>query len=215
MGLAYYFAATAYNKSMNESIIQMRSVRPFYLPLCNPTVLTVSRAGSGSGTVTLLPGRDQLRSRLFRGIQSGTVVTLSATADGSSTFGGWTGACSGTGSCTVTMDAAKTVTATFTLKTYTITASAGSGGSITPSGAVTVNHGASQSFTITANTNYTVGGVLVDGSSVGAVTSYTFTNVTGNHTISASFAAVEDLPLMPDTIDLPKTGQTVSYVLGG
>ncbi|MFZ3137756.1 MAG: DUF1566 domain-containing protein, partial [Thermodesulfovibrionales bacterium] len=117
-------------------------------------------------------------------------------------------------SCTVTMDAAKTVTATFTLKTYTITATAGSGGSITPSGTVTVNQGASQSFTITANTNYTVGGVVVDGSSVGSVTGYTFTNVTGSHTISASFAAVEDLPLMPDAIDLPKTGQTVSYAPG-
>jgi hypothetical protein len=71
--------------------------------------------------------------------------------------------------------------------TYTITASAGSNGSISPSGDVTVNSGANQAFTITPNSGYVVSDVLVDGSSVGAVTSYTFSNVTANHTISASF----------------------------
>jgi hypothetical protein len=72
--------------------------------------------------------------------------------------------------------------------TKTITASAGSNGSISPSGAVSVVSGANQSFTITPNANYHVADVLVDSVSVGAVTSYSFTNVTGNHTISASFA---------------------------
>ena len=81
-----------------------------------------------------------------------------------------------------------TVVATFSINTYTITASAGANGGISPSGAVIVNHGANQSFTITPNANYHVADVLVDGSSVGAVTSYPFTNVTANHTISASFA---------------------------
>jgi hypothetical protein len=79
--------------------------------------------------------------------------------------------------------------------TYTITASAGSHGSITPSGSVSVNYGASQSFSIAPSSGYHVTNVLVDGSSVGAVTSYTFTNVTANHTISASFAAN---PTSPD-----------------
>ncbi len=72
--------------------------------------------------------------------------------------------------------------------TYVITASAGTNGSITPSGSVTVNSGAAQTFTISANTGYHVADVLVDGSSVGDVTSYTFSNVTANHTITASFA---------------------------
>ena len=57
-----------------------------------------------------------------------------------------------------------------------------------PSGAPTVNYGADQTFTITPATGYHVADVLVDGVSVGAVTSYTFTNVTANHTIAASFA---------------------------
>jgi hypothetical protein len=81
-----------------------------------------------------------------------------------------------------------TIAATFAINTYTITASAGANGSISPSGAVTVNSGANRAFTITANSGYHVASVLVDGASVGAVTSYTFTNVVANHTISATFA---------------------------
>ena len=81
-----------------------------------------------------------------------------------------------------------TIAASFAQTTHTITASAGSGGSIDPSGAVPVNDGAAQSFTITPAEHYHVADVLVDGSSVGAVTNHTFTNVTGNHTITASFA---------------------------
>jgi hypothetical protein len=70
---------------------------------------------------------------------------------------------------------------------WTITASAGANGSIAPSGAVVVNDSASQTFTITPNAGYHVLDVLVDGSSVGAVTSVTFTNVTADHSISATF----------------------------
>ena len=79
------------------------------------------------------------------------------------------------------------ISASFAIDQYTITASAGANGSIDPSGAVSVDYGADQSFTITPDANYHVLDVLVDGSSVGAVTSYTFTNVTADHTISASF----------------------------
>ena len=71
----------------------------------------------------------------------------------------------------------------------TITATAGEGGSIDPSGTVIVNNGADQTFTITPDECYDVADVLVDDTSVGAVTEYTFTNVTSDHTISATFAA--------------------------
>jgi len=73
--------------------------------------------------------------------------------------------------------------------TYTITASAGTGGTISPAGTVTVSRNASRSFTITPSTGYSIDRVIVDGSSVGAVSTYTFSNVTANHTISASFKA--------------------------
>ncbi len=72
---------------------------------------------------------------------------------------------------------------------YTITASAGANGTISPSGSVSVNSGTTQSFTITPNSGYAVSGVTVDGSNQGAINTYTFGNVNANHTISATFAA--------------------------
>src|SRR5205085_2776719 len=80
-----------------------------------------------------------------------------------------------------------TTAASFNPNTYTIAASAGAGGSISPCGNVTVNCGANQSFAIVADGCHMIADVLVDGVSQGAVASYTFTNVTANHTIAASF----------------------------
>ena len=71
---------------------------------------------------------------------------------------------------------------------YTITASAGANGSITPPGATPVSAGANQSYIITPDPGYHVADVLVDGGSVGAVTTHDFLNVQANHTIDASFA---------------------------
>ena len=82
---------------------------------------------------------------------------------------------------------AHTITASFVLKTYDITASAGAGGSISPSGSKSVAYGGSQKYTVTPNTGYDIADVKVDGKSVGKVTSYTFSNVTSAHTITASF----------------------------
>jgi hypothetical protein len=70
---------------------------------------------------------------------------------------------------------------------YTISASAGTGGSISPSGSVVVYAGTNQTFRISPNSGYRLAGVAVDGVSVGVVTSYTFTNVRANHSISANF----------------------------
>ena len=86
-----------------------------------------------------------------------------------------------------------TIVASFAPDAYTITATAGTGGAISPSGAVTVNYGASQTFIITANPGYRISDVKVDGSSVGVVSSYTFTSVTADHTIAASFLPTWDL----------------------
>jgi hypothetical protein len=72
---------------------------------------------------------------------------------------------------------------------YTLTASAGSGGTITPAGSVVISKGTSQAYTITPATGYKIAGVTVDGASVGAVASYTFSSVAANHTIAATFAS--------------------------
>jgi hypothetical protein len=82
-----------------------------------------------------------------------------------------------------------TIAASFAVNTFTITASAGVGGTITPSGAVSVNCGSNQSFTIAPDAGHTIADVLVDGSSVGAVGTFLFTGVTAAHTISATFVA--------------------------
>ena len=83
---------------------------------------------------------------------------------------------------------AHTISASFAINKYDITASAGANGTIAPSGTVSVDYGNNQSFTITPDAGYSVVDVLVDGSSVGAVTSYAFNNVAAAHTISATFA---------------------------
>ncbi len=70
---------------------------------------------------------------------------------------------------------------------YTIKATAGTNGSISPSGWTSVRDGRDQTFTITPDKGYAVAKVLVDGKSVGAVKSYTFKNVTEDHTIEAIF----------------------------
>jgi len=71
---------------------------------------------------------------------------------------------------------------------FTITASAGSNGEISPSGSQTVSAGGDLYFTVTPDLGYHIADVKVDGLSVGAFPSYSFTNVIANHTIAASFA---------------------------
>jgi len=75
--------------------------------------LTVAKAGTGSGTVTSSPAGISCGSDCSESYASGTSVTLTAAAAGGSTFAGWSGACSGTGTCVLSMTAARSVTATF------------------------------------------------------------------------------------------------------
>lgn len=145
--------------------------------------LTLTKGGTGFGTITSYPTGTTFKA--------GTVVTLTAIPNANSTFEGWSGGCTGIfQKCAVTMNANTTVTAPFTLKTYKLMAIGGTGGSITPSGSIGVNYGGRKVFTIKADPGYKIGDVKVDGISVGARRSYTFTNVTSNHTIEASFSPV-------------------------
>jgi outer membrane protein OmpA-like peptidoglycan-associated protein len=88
-----------------------------------------------------------------------------------------------------------------------VIASSLTNGSISPSGAVTVNYGSNQAFTITPAANYHVADVLVDGTSVGAVGTYTFTNVTVAHTVAVSFAidrhSITVTPVTNGTVTCP------------
>jgi uncharacterized repeat protein (TIGR02543 family) len=95
--------------------------------------LTVSLAGTGSGTVT--GGGISCPSACSKGIAPGAGVSLVAAAASGSTFTGWGGACGGTGACNVTMSGDRSVTATFTLLPHQLTITLAGSGSGTVSGA--------------------------------------------------------------------------------
>src|SRR5262249_28515029 len=84
--------------------------------------LTVSKAGTGSGTITSAPAGINCGTTCSTSFTSGTAVTLTAAPAVGSTFTGWSGACTGTASnCTGTMSAATSVTAAFSLPAFMLT----------------------------------------------------------------------------------------------
>ena len=85
---------------------------------------------------------------------------------------------------------------------YTIKATAGAGGSISPSGNVSVREGRDQTFTITPDQGYTVSDVKIDGESIGAVKSYTFENVRRTHTIEVIFMKANGNPQTSVFVDV-------------
>ena len=101
------------------------------------------------------------------------------------------------------------------VSSHTISVSAGAHGNIVPAGSVSVANGANQSFSISADQNYQILDVLVDGVSVGAASSYSFENVTANHTISASFVSVDQAPIADAGVDQTVTEGTQVTLNGG
>jgi hypothetical protein len=76
-------------------------------------------------------------------------------------------------------------------KQFSITSSSTPGGSISPTGVIIVNYGDSKTFTITPDKGYKISDVKIDGKSIGAISTYIFTNITDNHTIEAIFEKSE------------------------
>ncbi len=197
-GGTYYFAVTAYNTSGVESTYSNEASKTFAaLPA---THVITATAGSG-GTITAI-GNSKINVA-----SSGSTVITSVTVNDGANQAFSIAAASGYGITDVKVNGtsvgavssytfnsvkgAHTLSATFAAKTssYTMTASAGTGGTITPSGTATVAAGSGMSYTIAAATGYKVAAVTVDGVSVGAVSSYSFSNINANHTIAASFTA--------------------------
>ncbi|WP_319579004.1 PKD domain-containing protein [uncultured Methanospirillum sp.] len=103
----------------------------------------------------------------------------------------------------------QTIQALFTLKNYNITASAGSGGTISPNGNTTVKCGQDQDYVITAGSCYNISDIIINGTSFGANTSpytYSFTSVTDNQTIQAVFTKL----YYTITASVTGTGGTIS-----
>ena len=184
-GTQYVWSSWSDNLAMSHSVTSPTSNTTYTANFNTQYYLTMN-TGSGGGV-----------SPSSGYYNSGQSVQISGNASSGYTFSNWagngSGSYSGSGNpATVTMNGPITETASFTSipVNYTITASAGTGGTISPSGSVSVISGGSQTFTITPNSGYQVSSVTVDGVNQGAITSYTFSNVTGNHTISVMFSQI-------------------------
>ena len=133
-------------------------------------------------------------------------ITLNTPTRPGYTFTGWSGTgLDGENNMTVTIPTGSTGNRTYTAhwryngsghsySYYTIKATAGAGGSISPSGNVSVREGRDQTFTITPDKGYAVANVKIDGKSIGAVKSYTFENVSRTHTIEVIFMKANGNP---------------------
>jgi RHS repeat-associated protein len=143
--------------------------------------LTITKAGTGSGTVTSSPTGINCGSTCSASFTSGTKVTLTAATAANSSFAGWSGACTGTGTCSVTLSAAKSVTATFNLTTKTLTVTKAGTGTVTsnPAG---INCGS------TCSASFTTGSSVTLTASPGA--GYAFSAWSGGCTGSATTCTV-------------------------
>lgn len=120
--------------------------------------------------------------------EAGTPVTISVVACPCWHFVGWSGDVTGTANpLTFVMSGNRNIRAVFEINRYSIATSAGPGGSIVPSGNVSVPCGSNQAVTITPDAGHAIAYVKVDQVSVGVTDLYTFTNVRENHTIEAAF----------------------------
>jgi uncharacterized repeat protein (TIGR02543 family) len=127
--------------------------------------LNVNKTGSGSGTVSSSPAGIDCGSICSADFPKNTSVSLTATAATGSTFTGWSGACSGNAACTLVMDDAKSVTASFTLNTYLLTISKiGTGGGSVTSAPAGIDCGATCSASFNYNTSVTLTATAATGS---------------------------------------------------
>lgn len=188
-GYTYYFAATAYDESglesdYSEEVSFNTNIEPCSYSISPASAAFESAGGTGIILVTT---------------QSGCPWTTATGVAWVTVTSGGSGTGSGTVSYTVSSNSGASRSTASTIagqlftfsqagtQTYTISASAGPGGTISPSGNVSVNYGSNQTFTITPKSGYSIKKVMVDGVSVGKVSSFTFSNVNTGHTIKAMF----------------------------
>ena len=131
-----------------------------------PVQLTVTTTGSGTGTVTSNPTGISCPGTCSANYPSGTQVTLTAAADSGSTFAGWSGACSGTSTCTLTLTANTSVGAEFDAPKVTLTVQpAGTGSGTVTSNPAAISCPGQCSAQFTSGTQVTLSAMAATGSS--------------------------------------------------
>ena len=199
-------------------VVTMSQARDVTADFGPPThLLTVTKAGSGTGTVTSDVAGINCGATCSASFADGTLVTLTAAASSGSAFSGWSGDCSGTGTCTVTMSAARNVTATFIVTHTLAVTKTGSGTGTVTSDVGGINCGATCSadyaggtvvtLTATASAGSRFAGWSGEGCSGTGTCTVTMTQA---RNVSASFLAVH-------TLTVTKTGSgsgTVSSDVG-
>lgn len=231
-----------YADSSDSATVTIDKIQPAVDVTASPSSLS----GSGTVTLTLsgsnLPDATDLTKLLSVSTANGTALDL-AELTWTQESGNWTtsfNASNASETYTFTLafvgdnhymsasDTATVVTAEHTssgdggggggggVTAYTIEATAGDNGSISPSGKTAVVRGEDATFVITPDSGYQVADVLVDGKSVGAVHSYTFENVRANHTISVTFEEGEQVvdPDETGVSDWLNTGDHIVYLNG-
>ena len=153
---------------MAQAVIPGNFLSPFVPTGGGTFALSVAKAGSGSGTVTSSPTGINCGSTCSANYASGASVTLSAAPASGSAFAGWSGACTGTSSCTVSMTAARSVTATFNSNstTFSLTVSkSGTGSGTVTSNTGGINCGATCSANFASGASVTLTAAAASGSS--------------------------------------------------
>jgi hypothetical protein len=210
----FYARSYAFDAAGNKSELSEISDR-YNIPV--PYTMSVLKSGNGAGTVNTTTSGIDCGAICSHSFYSDVHVYLNSNPDVSSNFTGWSGACSGIGTCALSMNSDLTVTANFDIKTFVINANTVDGGSITPSGALTFEYGHTQPFNIIYNPdNYRLLNVVVDGVSQGLITSYTFTNIVDNHTITAYLEGINQSPTIDPIMDLTvNEKQSYSFTVSG
>ncbi len=180
--------------TMPNAHVEVKAIFEEDVPAPAEYTITYDLAG---GTAEGNPDTYTIETRTF---------TLKNPTKSGYTFTGWSGTgLDGENNMTVTIPTGSTGNRTYTAhwryngsghsySYYTIKATAGAGGSISPSGNVSVREGRDQTFTITPDKGYAVANVKIDGKSIGAVKSYTFENVSRTHTIEVIFMKANGNP---------------------
>jgi ABC-type transporter MlaC component len=182
-GATYYFAATAYDEYLNESVFS--EILTYTVPINNNNTFTILASADTGGSIspsgnimvnydgsqnfTISPDSGhKIQNVVVDGVSMGEISTYKFE----------------------NVISNHTISVNFEAITHIIVASADTGGSISPSGNVMVNYDGNQSFSITTDSGHKIQNVVVDGVSMGEISTYKFENVISNHTISANFEAI-------------------------